>query len=94
MKPIRLKHAHEAECIAANLNPEEVERISKGLARYFKQAAKLGLMSFGGTGSLTLRHDDGSPLGALIVSCVYEGLVDGGDGSYSPEEDGLLRGER
>ncbi|WP_217495096.1 hypothetical protein [Vibrio sonorensis] len=54
-----MSYEHEDECIAAELDPKEVRRIAKGLTRYAKQAEALGLTIFGGSGSGSLRIDDG-----------------------------------
>ena len=82
---------HEEECLAAGLDPKEVKRIAAGLSRYAKQAEKLGLCIFGGSGSGTLRFDDHGP-GSLVVADI-NGTFDGGDGGSNTYEDGLLRGE-
>lgn len=79
------------ECEAAGLDAKEVERIAKGLSRYAKQADALGMEIFGGSGSGTLRFDDGN-LHKLIVADI-DGFFDGGDGGSKPSEDGLSRGE-
>jgi len=82
---------NEDECRAAGLDPKEVERIAKGLSRYAKQAHKLGLTVFGGSGTGTLRADDGGN-GALVVA-VLDGHIDGGDGGTNFDSNGLERGE-
>jgi hypothetical protein len=79
------------ECEAAGLDPKEVERIANGLSRYAKKASALGIDVFGGSGSGSLRFDDGGP-GRLIVADI-EGQIDGGDGSVRHDEHGLMRGE-
>lgn len=79
------------ECKAAGLDAKEVERIAKGLTRYALQAEALGIQIFGGTGSGSLRYDDGCP-GRLIVA-ELNGNFDGGDGGERPSSDGLRRGE-
>lgn len=84
-------YVNNAECEAAGLDSKEVERIAKGLSRYAKQAEALGIQVFGGTGSGSLRFDDGAS-GKLIVAHL-EGDYDGGDGGSRPSEDGLERGE-
>jgi len=86
---------NDNECIKAGLDPDEVERIAKGLSRYGRQAKKLGLTIFGGSGSGTLRiHDDPYDMNgrALIVASV-NGDIDGGDGACGEDDEGLLRGE-
>lgn len=80
------------ECNAANIDPKEVDRIAKGLSRYGKQARELGLTVFGGSGNGTLRVSDDSGLGQLVVAQL-DGNFDGGDGSETDSDDGLLRGE-
>ena len=86
--------ANKKECEKAGLDPDEVERIAKGLSRYGKQADKLGLGIFGGSGSGTLRfRDNHDPEGRALVVAVIDGDVDGGDGSESEDKNGFLRGE-
>ncbi|MDU4254589.1 hypothetical protein [Pseudomonas sp.] len=82
---------NEDECRAAGLDPAEIARIARGLSRYAKEAQRLGLCVFGGSGSGSLRYDD-YPRGNLIVADL-DGIFDGGDGASCPDSDGLLRGE-
>ena len=85
-------YVNEDECIAANLDPKEVERIAKGISRYAKQASALGMHIFGGgsfSGSLRVWGDG---VGSLIVADL-EGNFEGGDGAAQEDENGLLRGE-
>lgn len=84
-------YVNQAECEAAGLDPLEVERIAKGISRYAKKAEALGIQIFGGTGSGSLRFDDGGP-GRLILADV-DGDFEGGDGGSVPSGDGLERGE-
>jgi hypothetical protein len=84
-------YMNEAECEAAGLDPKEVERIARGLSRYARQAEAMGLVICGGSGSSTLRYDDGGS-GRLLVAKI-DGNVDGGDGTNPFSNDGLLRGE-
>lgn len=87
-------YVNEAECIAAGLDPKEVEKVAKGLARQLKAARALGVYVFGGSGSGSLRYNDGDAgKGHLVVADCLPGTVDGGDGATFPDEDGLLRGE-
>ncbi|MCG8614310.1 MAG: hypothetical protein MI864_27675 [Pseudomonadales bacterium] len=79
---------YENECAAAELDKNEVARIAKGLSRYAKQAQKLGIKVFGGSGTEDLRFNDNSGLSQLIVA-ELEGKFDGGDGSHSQDSDGL-----
>jgi len=54
-----MRYANDAECKSVGLDPAEVERISRGLEKYAKQAQALGLIIFGGAGGGTLRIGDG-----------------------------------
>ena len=86
---------NEAECVKAGVDPLEIDRIARGLTRYAKQAEKLGVTIFGGTGSGTLRiYDDNSP-GALplILGYADAGYWDGGCGAECEDDEGLMRGE-
>lgn len=84
---------YDEECLAAGLDPKEVERIARGIERYGRQADKLGIEFFGG-GICSMRFDDGSRLGKLIVAHLYGFSCDGGDGGNQPNSpDGLNRGE-
>lgn len=86
-----MKYSNFDECEAAGLDINEVERIAKGISRYAKQAQKLGIQVFGGTGSGSLRFDDGNA-GRLVLADL-DGNFDGGDGGTPESADGLLRGE-
>ncbi|GBO88621.1 hypothetical protein [Marinobacter salsuginis] len=79
------------ECEHAGLDPKKVERIAKGLSRYLREAESLGIELFGGSGTGSLRFDDGH--GRKLVLGYVEGHVDGGDGSTSTLDGGLERGE-
>lgn len=81
----------EKECEAAGLNPLDVKRIAQGLSRYAKEAKKLGIEVFGGSGSGSLRFNDGGN-GNLILADL-DGDFDGGDGGCDEIDDGLIRGE-
>lgn len=82
---------NESECEAAGLDPKEVKRIASGLSRYAKQAEKLGICIFGGSGAGSLMVNDGEP-GRLVVADI-DGDFDGGNGACQEDENGLLRGE-
>jgi hypothetical protein len=86
-----MKYSNFDECDAAGLDTKEVERIARGISRYTKQAQKLGIQVFGGTGSGSLRFDDGN--GGRLVVADLDGNFDGGDGGTVDSGDGLLRGE-
>jgi len=81
---------NDAECAKAGVDPEEVVKIANGLSRYAKQAKKLGIQIFGGSGCGTLRFDDGE--GILVLSTL-SGTFDGGDGAEKQDSEGLWRGE-
>lgn len=85
-------YANEDECIAAGLDPKEVEKIAKGISRYTRQAAALGIQVFGGgacSGSLRFPQDG---KGSLVLADL-DGTFEGGDGATDWDSDGLLRGE-
>lgn len=85
-------YTNEAECEAAGIDPKEVERIAKGISRYARQAAALGIQIFGGgaySGSLRFPEDG---KGALVLADL-DGTFEGGDGATDWDNDGLLRGE-
>lgn len=87
-------YANINECNKAGIDHKEVERIAKGLSRYGRQADKLGIMIFGGSGSGSLRIHDSKGLEARpLVLANIDGRVDGGDGACDDAEDGLMRGE-
>jgi hypothetical protein len=82
------------ECEKAGISLKDIERISKGLSRYGRQAEKLGITIFGGSGTGTLRiHDANEVEGRALVLANIDGDYDGGDGSEREDEDGLIRGE-
>ncbi|SEI11449.1 hypothetical protein SAMN05660691_03825 [Rheinheimera pacifica] len=82
---------NEKECEAAGLNPLDVKRIAQGLSRYAKEAQKLGIEVFGGSGSGSLRFDDRGN-GNLFLA-VLDGDFNGGHGAADESDDGLIRGE-
>jgi hypothetical protein len=86
-----MSDVNEKECEAAGLDAAEIAKIAKGLSRYAKQAQALGLCVFGGSGTGTLRFDDRN--GSALIVADLDGSFDGGDGGYSEDGDGLLRGE-
>lgn len=68
---------NESECEAAGIDITDVERIAKGLSRYAKEAKKLGICVFGGSGGGTLRFNDGGN-GNLVLADLDDHF-DGGD---------------
>lgn len=86
-------YVNEKECEKAGLDSKEVEKIAKNLSKYCKQAKKLGLEIFGGSGEGYLRFFDNQSSKALIVANLDSDNWNGGDGSIRPDKYGYLRGE-
>lgn len=86
-----MSQINSAECEAAGVDEKEVKRIAAGISRYAKQAQKLGIGLFGGSGTGTLRFDDGAE--EKLILAYLDGFFDGGDGAEARDECGLLRGE-
>jgi len=82
---------NDDEIEAAGLNSDEVKKIAKGISRYAKQAAKLGITVFGGADGGYLYFNDGGA-GSLVLAAL-DGDFNGGAGSADTHSDGLLRGE-
>lgn len=85
---------NEKECAAAGLDPDTVRNLATRLERCGKEAARLGLTIFGGSGSGDLRSSRlriGSEQRRVIVAHVT-GSWDGGCGACS-DVDGLECGE-
>ena len=82
---------NEDECIAAGLDPDTVNKLARRIERAAKEAKRLGIQVFGGSGSGSLRFDDGSD--RLLVLADMDGNWSGGDGGTYPDATGLLRGE-
>ena len=86
--------ANVDECKAAGLDPKKVERVARGLSKWGKEAEKLGIYVFGGSGSGTLRlHDPEEPHHLIVADLACPLLWDGGAGDPHYAGDGLLRGE-
>lgn len=92
-----MKYTNKEECIAASLDEAAVNAIAKRLSDAGRDARKLGLTIFGGSGHGTLRINDNPNdkySRTLIVAQIEGGSWDGGDGAYGTRgEDGLMRGE-
>jgi hypothetical protein len=71
----------------------EVKKIAAGLSRLGKKAEKMGLKIFGGSGSGTLRKDDGTNSPVILADLSGASVWDGGDGAEMEDENGILRGE-
>jgi len=84
---------YKDECIEAGLDIKQVQSIAMRISRALRDAHKLGIILFGGSGSGSLRFQDerAAELGSLIVADV-DGFVDGGDGGSDIAEDGFYRG--
>ena len=87
-------YANEMECIAADLDVERVEPIAKRISKAAREAEKIGVKIFGGSGSGTLRFFDQKGIESRpLVVAHLDGNIDGGDGSTREDSAGLLRGE-
>lgn len=87
-------YTNDDECIAAGLDPKEVERIAKGISRYARQAQALGIQIFGGgSGGGSLRFARGHEEAGALVLADLDGMYEGGDGATDWDSEGLLRGE-
>jgi len=83
---------YNKECEQSGVDPKKVKAVAIRLQRAVKDANKLGLLVFGGSGSGTLRYEDDFSKGKLILADM-DGSWDGGDGGYCEKADGFLRGE-
>ena len=80
----------EAECEAAGLDPEVVQRIARRLERVARDAAKEGILIFGGSGfGLLAPIDAGSYPSRLRLAELDGGVWDGGDGGEVANHEGL-----
>jgi hypothetical protein len=88
-------YLHEDEIKAAGLEPQAVAALARRLERAAKDARKMGLTVFGGTGTGTLRFNDDqwNPTNRPLILADIEGPWDGGDGASWTDDAGLLRGE-
>ena len=81
---------NEAECSAAGVPVEVVERLRKRQERLLRDMHAAGVSLFcGSSSSLRPVHGDTK----LILATITEGVVDGGCGAAWVRSDGLLRGE-
>lgn len=69
----------------------ELKKIASGFSRLGRRVEKLGVHIFGGSGTGSLRKNDGTDK-AVIIAWI-DGIYDGGDGACREGEDGILRGE-
>ena len=87
----------QAECAAAGLDERKVTALASRLARAARDARKMGLTVFGGSGAGSLRWrkpgETNPRLAPLVVAHIDGFNFDGGDGAEHQDEDGLWRGE-
>jgi aminoglycoside phosphotransferase family enzyme len=84
---------NEVEVEKSGLDPEKVKKLDRMMIRFAREAKKLHIEIFGGTGSLSLRYHDDDNMGELILAEVG-GNISGGDGAdHKNWGDGLNRGE-
>ena len=85
-----MSFVNEPECEAAGVDPDDVRKLLLRLERAAREAERLGLEIFGGSGTASLRGP-----GDLVVGSVGgPQLWDGGAGDQKVGADGLMRGER
>lgn len=84
---------NEDECIEAGVDPAAVRRIAKRLESAAREASKMGLTVFGGSGSGDIRAAGGDLHDRPLILASMAGSWDGGDGGCSQGEDGFIRGE-
>lgn len=82
---------NETECVAAGLDPKKIAAIARRIERAAQDARKLGLHIFGGTGTGSLRFDDGGK--SPLIVATMAGWWSGGCGAEHIDPDGLIRGE-
>lgn len=86
-------YADEKSCRAAGVDPKKVESLARRLNKLGKEAEKMGLFIFGGSGTGTLRTEKEYDHGQIVVGVIsYGGTWDGGDGGIR-ENDGIQYGE-
>jgi hypothetical protein len=84
---------NEEECEAAGLDIKKVASLARRLRRISREMEDMGVILFGGSGSGSLRYDDGTGKGRLVIAEVGCNNFDGGDGATMPDDAGLMRGE-
>ena len=83
---------HEDECKAAGKDVKAIKSVARKLYSISKEMDRLGVYVFGGSGSGTVRFNDGKG-GPLVLAHCGQGF-DGGDGACDDNgPDGLMRGE-
>lgn len=87
-----MKYANENECEAAGIDAKKVESLARRYVALAKESNKLGVYVFGGSGSGSIRPNNGMDRPLILASLTPYGF-DGGCGGCREDEDGLLRGE-
>lgn len=82
---------NEDECAAAGVDPKKVASIARRIERAAVEARALGIQIFGGSGSGSLRFDDGQQ--RMLVLANVDGSWSGGCGAEMADGEGLMRGE-
>lgn len=72
---------------------KEVLAIARRIERAARDARKLGITVFGGSGSGSLRFDEGGGSSRALILADLDGAWDDGDGATREDENGLRRGE-
>ena len=86
-------YADEESCLAAGVDPMKVESIARRLDKLGREADKMGLFIFGGSGSGTLRTQESyNNRNIVVASFGMGGEWDGGDGATTTI-DGVMYGE-
>lgn len=86
-------YADEESCKAAGVDPMKVESIARRLDKLGREAEKMGLFIFGGSGSGTLRTQESyNNRNIVVASFGSGGEWDGGDGATTTI-DGVMYGE-
>ena len=89
-----MSYVNEKKCMAAGIDIAKIKSIANRLSKAGKDAKKLGIVIFGGSGSgsLRIRETDSIEYGSLILADL-DGNFDGVAGINIEDDDGLLRGE-
>ncbi len=83
---------YEKECEAASKNIKAITALARRLSAISKELKKQGVYVFGGSGSGTIRFNDGWDK-PLILAHIGQGFDGGCGASRDDGPDGLLRGE-
>lgn len=84
----------EEACEFAGLDIKRVKSVVRRLSSAMRDADRMGLFLFGGSGHGTLRKEmDGHPIFSTLIIADIDGCVDGGDGAATFDDRGLQWGE-